>query len=162
MVGPPTVSLNHWSREVAMLGPQIRKRIEDWTLILAVGFIETNGRGHLSCHCPVDKVLKDLIACVSGLVVSLEGEGQRAAMDLVDATLEDYDLSDVATVFRRRFRDLPEPHPALSTMLPDSPDSPAAIPLNVGEPWIEPFACQKQSRSLNSRPTRRSSRTLPP
>jgi hypothetical protein len=42
---PFSVDLNHWSCEVVMLEPQIRKRIEDWTLILAVWFIETNGRG---------------------------------------------------------------------------------------------------------------------
>ena len=138
-----------------MLEPQIRKRIEDWTLILAVWFIETNGRGHLRCGCPVDKVFKDLMACVSGLVVSLEGEDQWAALDLVNATLKDYDLPNVATVFRRRFRDLPQPHGALSTMRRDAPDSPPAIPSNAGDPWIEPFACQKQSRSLNSRPTQR-------
>lgn len=138
-----------------MLEPQIRKRIEDWTLILAVWFIETNGRGHLNCGCPVDKGFKDLMACVSGLVVSLEGEHQRAALDLVNATLKDYDLPNVATVFRRRFRDLPEPHAALSTMRRDPPTSPPPIPLNAGDPWIEPFACQKQPRSLNSRPTRR-------
>jgi len=44
-----------------MLERQMRKRIEDWILILAVWFIETNGRGHLNCGCPVDKVFKDLM-----------------------------------------------------------------------------------------------------
>ena len=156
-----TLSLGHWGTHVVngavySLQYDVLKDFEPVALISVSPYFMVGRRDH-----PAND-LKDLIACVSGLVVSLEGEGQRAAMDLVDATLEDYDLSDVATVFRRRFRDLPEPHPALSTMLPDPPDSPAAIPLNVGDPWIEPFACQKQSRSLNSRPTRRSSRTLPP
>jgi hypothetical protein len=138
-----------------MLEPPTRKRLEDWTRIFAAWFFQAHGRGHLNCVCPVDQVFMDLMTCVSGLVVSLEGADQQEAVGRVNAILDDYDLPSVATVFRRRFKELPEPHPALAMLRRERPDSPPVMPLNGDDLWIEPFPCPKRSRSLNSRLTRR-------
>jgi hypothetical protein len=72
MLEPSSVSSNDACRELVMLGPHNRKRLEEWTLILAAWFLRAKGRGHLNCGCAVDQVFMDLMACISGRVASLD------------------------------------------------------------------------------------------
>jgi hypothetical protein len=138
-----------------MLMPLIRKRIENFTPILASWFLETRAWTHLNRGCPVDHVLLDLMACLSCVITGLKGGEEAEALERVRSKLDYFGLPNVAAVFREKFKkkELSPLHAYVTDRQLNRAQLPATMPRNSCDLWMEPFACQRRFRSLNSHRT---------